>query len=112
MLDDAEEQPRKVHIQVVRGSWDLGQHVFSVKRALTPQSMVVDRAFLLEQRKAVESRPPASPHRANAASSSERKTPYRTRLGSSAAERVYTSSAACAIADRRLFRLFSAPPTY
>jgi hypothetical protein len=44
----------QIHIQVVRGSWDLPQGVEGIRRAVDPESRLVDRKFLGEQRKAVE----------------------------------------------------------
>lgn len=44
----------KIYIQLVRGSWDLEPDVVNEKRAVTPESRLVDRAFLTEKRKDVE----------------------------------------------------------
>jgi hypothetical protein len=41
-------------IQLVRGSWELDQDVFSVTRALQPQTVALHRAYLSARRKEVE----------------------------------------------------------
>jgi hypothetical protein len=45
---------KNIYVQVVRGSWDFGQHVESASRTLNPEMKVVDRAFLSVQRQHVE----------------------------------------------------------
>ena len=44
----------KYRIQIVRGSWELDQDVFSVSRALQPETPILDRAFLKARRAEVE----------------------------------------------------------
>jgi hypothetical protein len=49
-----EGKAREIHVQVVRGSWELPQDVEGIRRAVDPQSVLVDRKFLAEQRRLVE----------------------------------------------------------
>lgn len=51
-LDDKDSG--KVRIQIVVGSWELGENVESEPRAITPETPIVDRAFLSKKRAAVE----------------------------------------------------------
>lgn len=44
----------KTYIQLVTGAWEFPQDVLPVKRALVPETPLVNRAFLDKQRKAVE----------------------------------------------------------
>ena len=44
----------RLHIQIVRGSWELDQEAFSVNRALQPETPLLDRAFLTARRAEVE----------------------------------------------------------
>jgi hypothetical protein len=49
-----DKQTGELKIQIVRGAWELERDVVSVSRALQPEGRRVNRAFLKEQRAAVE----------------------------------------------------------
>lgn len=49
-----DKETRQLKIQIVRGNWELEHDVLTVSRALQPEGRTVDRAFLAEQRAAVE----------------------------------------------------------
>jgi hypothetical protein len=49
-----DKQTGQLKIQIVRGSWELEHDVVTLSRALQPEGRLVDRAFLNEQRAAVE----------------------------------------------------------
>lgn len=53
----------RLHIQVVRGDWDLqDQQAFSVNRALQPETQILDRTYLRKRRAEVEAAIKAAQH--------------------------------------------------